>query len=103
MRLTEPTDFEILEILADGGRNTAANISVALDKDRGYTNTRLPHLADYGLVKRIGPAPKSGLYEITPKGRIVLEFIDQYGDPEVDFDELIAEQLSDERSSASNR
>jgi hypothetical protein len=67
MKLAQPTDFEILEQLADGKRNVASNLTNHLDKDRAYLNTRFPILHDYGLVKRIGPASSSGLYEITPK------------------------------------
>lgn len=73
MRLVQPTDLELLESLADGKRDVAANLALELDKDRAYINTRLPQLEDYGLLKRIGPAPKSGLYEITDKGKQVLE------------------------------
>lgn len=67
-RLVHPTDFQILESLADGRRNTAVNLAVAIDKDRNYLNTRLPILADEGLIQRVGPAESSGLYQITPRG-----------------------------------
>jgi DNA-binding PadR family transcriptional regulator len=50
----------------------AANLAIELDKDRAYVNTRLPQLEAYGLLERVGPAPKSGLYEITPKGKEVV-------------------------------
>ena len=93
MKLAVPTDFEILQALSDGKRNTAANLSYILDKDRSYINTRLPVLADYGLVDRIGPAPNSGLYEITEKGQAVIEHQDRYREEDVDFDALIEEQL----------
>lgn len=93
MRLAEPTDFEILEALADGKRNTAANLSYILDKDRSYINTRLPILADYSLVDRVGPAPNSGLYEITKRGTEVIDIRDSAMDPEIDFDARLAERL----------
>lgn len=80
--------MEILEALADGKRNTAANLAHILEKDRAYLNTRLPVLADYGLIDRIGPASKSGLYEITEKGRIVAE----HRGEDVDYDELLEQQ-----------
>lgn len=99
MKLAVPTDFEILEALSDGNRNTAANLSYILDKDRSYINTRLPVLADYGLVERIGPAPNSGLYEITDKGLVVLDNQDSYREQDVDFEALIESEL--ESSSAS--
>ncbi|WP_256545968.1 winged helix-turn-helix domain-containing protein [Halobellus inordinatus] len=93
MKLAVPTDFDILEALSDGRRNTAVNLSHILDKNRSYINTRLPVLADYDLVERVGPAPNSGLYEITEKGRVVVEQRDQYRTEGVDFDELVAEEL----------
>lgn len=93
MKLAVPTDFEILEALADGRRNTAVNLSYILDKNRSYINTRLPILADYGLLVRVGPAPKSGLYEITEKGHVVLEHRDRYRTDGVDFDELVESEL----------
>lgn len=61
MKLVQPTDFEILEALADGQRNNAVNVAELLDQERGYINTRLPQLADYGLVETVGPANNSGL------------------------------------------
>ena len=73
MRLVDLTDFQILEALSDGRRNVAANIAIELDKDRAYLNTRLPELEDYGLIKRIGPAENSGLYEITEVGQETLD------------------------------
>jgi predicted transcriptional regulator len=68
IRLVDPTDFQILEALSDGCRNTAVNLAVIMDKDRSYLNTRLPVLADAGLIARVGPAESSGLYQITPRG-----------------------------------
>lgn len=96
MRLAEPTDFEILEALADGKRNTAANLAYILDKDRSYINTRLPILADYDLLSRVGPAPNSGLYEITERGLAVVdirETVDSEAD--VDYDARLAERFAD--------
>ena len=93
MKLAVPTDFEILEALSDGKRNTAANLSYILDKDRSYINTRLPVLADYGLVERIGPAPNSGLYEITERGLVVLDLEESYREEDVDFDALVESEL----------
>ncbi len=91
MRLVQPTDFEILDALSDGRRNTAANIAHIIDRNRSYINTRLPILADYELVERVGPAPNSGLYEILPRGRAALEHRDKYGGNDVDFDALLDE------------
>ncbi|KAB1198155.1 MULTISPECIES: ArsR family transcriptional regulator [Haloferax] len=93
MKLAVPTDFDILEALSDGRRNTAVNLSYILDKNRSYINTRLPILADYGLLDRVGPAPKSGLYEITRKGEVVVENREKYRADGVDFDELVESEL----------
>lgn len=96
MHLVEPTDFQILEVMSvDGGkRNTAANVSHLLDKDRAYVNTRFPALADYGLVEKIGPAPNSGLYEITEKGDLLVEHQQKYRNGEIDFETLIDERTT---------
>lgn len=91
MKLVDPTDFEILEVLNDRGRNTAQNVALILDKNRGYINTRLPVLASFNLVTRIGPAENSGLYEITDRGREVLNHRDAYQD--ADFEELVDQKL----------
>lgn len=95
MRLTLPTDFEILQILSNGRRNNAINIAAHLDKNRAYVNTRLPVLADYGLLDRVGPAPNSGLYEITKKGRIVAKHRAEYENDDVDFEALIERKLAE--------
>lgn len=78
MRLVQPTDFEILAQLADSHRNNAANLAVLLDQNRSYINTRLPVLADYGLVERVGPAEKSGLYVITERGHAAVACQEAY-------------------------
>ena len=89
LELVEPTDFEILAYLAERGRNNAVNVAVALDRDRGYMNTRLGTLADYGCVRRVGPAENSGLYEITEKGEVALVHRDARHDPDADFEALV--------------
>ena len=100
MRLTVPTDFEILQILSNGRRNNAINIAAHLDKNRSYVNTRLPVLADYGLLDRVGPAPNSGLYEITAKGRVAANHLAEYEDDDVDFEALIEQKLTEEQRSS---
>ena len=89
MRLVEPTDFEILAALSDGCRNNAVNLAHTLEKNRSYINTRLPILADFGLVERVGPAANSGLYIIAERGLRALECREQYGDPDIDFAALL--------------
>ena len=77
MKLVQPTDFELLAALQDG-RNVASNLTLELDRDRAYLNTRLPELFDHGLVTKIGPASNSGLYELTDAGEAALAYRDQY-------------------------
>lgn len=93
MKLRRPTDFLILEALHEHGRNVAPNLAVHTGKSRQNVNIRLPILQDYGLVEKIGPTDRSGLYEITEKGKIVIDVRDRYGEVE-DFDALIAERLA---------
>jgi len=88
MKLRRPTDFLILEGLDDHGRNVATNLAHHTGKSRKNINTRLPVLADYGLVEKIGPAEQSGLYEITRKGRVALMYREQY-DTVDDFEALL--------------
>ena len=78
MRLTQPTDFEILDALDEYGRNVAANLALHLERDRAYLNTRMPHLLDHGLVSKVGPAESSGLYELTDRGQAALKCRDSY-------------------------
>lgn len=91
MRLVDPTDFEILDALADERRNTAKNLAVQLDRDRSYINTRLPHLADHELIERIGPAENSGLYVITDRGLAALAERDAYAH-DADFEAIVEER-----------
>lgn len=88
MRLRQPTDFLILQELEDKGRNVATNLASHTGKSRKNINTRLPVLEDYGLVRKIGPAERSGLYEITSDGKAALLYQDQYGQVD-NFEELI--------------
>ncbi len=92
MKLIDPTDFEILDALADGKRNNAANIAALTDRNRAYLNTRLPVLLDYGLVERVGPSPNSGLYVITDRGLAALEHRASAG--EDDFESLVANAVT---------
>ncbi|MFC7248279.1 ArsR family transcriptional regulator [Halomicroarcula sp. GCM10025324] len=87
VKLQRPTDFLILDCLADG-RNVAVNISEEIDKSRSHVNVRLPQLADYGLVEKVGPAKNSGLYEITELGLLAVENREKYGEVE-DFGQYL--------------
>lgn len=88
MKLRQPTDFLILEELEDKGRNVATNLAQHTGKSRKNVNTRLPVLEDYGLVQKIGPAERSGLYEITRLGKAAIIHQDEYDDAD-DFELLI--------------
>lgn len=92
MKLVQPTDFEILEALSDGERNNAINIAEMLGRERSYINTRLPALADYNLVKNVGPASNSGLYVITERGQAALRNKQAYQDNNVNFEEIISQE-----------
>ena len=99
MRLSTPVDFEILNALSNGRRNTAANLAKIIDRSRSYINTRLPVLADYGLLARIGPAENSGLYEITDKGLVAAANREAYARDDVDFDNLVERKLEQRQES----
>jgi hypothetical protein len=58
-----------------------------------YINTRLPILADYRLISRVGPAPNSGLYEISDRGLAALDNREAYNEPNVDFATLLDDAL----------
>ena len=90
MRLRQPTDFLILQELEEKGRNVATNLASHTGKSRKNINTRLPVLEDYGLVQKIGPAERSGLYEITSDGKAALLYQDQYD--KVDNFEVLLER-----------
>lgn len=92
MRLRQPTDFLILEALHSYGRNVAPNVAEITGKSRKNVNNRLPVLNDYNLVRKIGPAERSGLYEITERGRVTLQLRDQYEGAE-DFEMLVERRL----------
>jgi hypothetical protein len=92
VKLRQPTDFLILEALHTYGRNVAPNLAAITDKSRKNINNRLPVLDDYDLVRKIGPAERSGLYELTDKGRVALRLRDEY-DHSIDFDGLVTQRL----------
>ncbi|MCL9813157.1 winged helix-turn-helix transcriptional regulator [Natranaeroarchaeum aerophilus] len=92
MKLRQPTDFLILEALHAYGRNVAPNLAHITGKSRKNVNNRLPVLEDYGLVEKIGPAERSGLYEITDRGGVALRCRDEY-DSTADFEGLVERRL----------
>jgi len=95
VRLRQPTDFLVLEGLHSFGRNVAPNLAEITGKSRKNVNNRLPVLADFGLVRRVGPAETSGLYELTDRGRAAMQLREQYDEAD-DFEALIERRLSAE-------
>mgnify|MGYP006302611673 CR=1 FL=1 len=91
-----PMDFSILAELRKG-RNLAANLYMDLDASRQYINERLTLLEDYGLVDRIGPNPRAGLYELTECGDIAEEYREKYQDDTVDFESFICRKAEERR------
>lgn len=90
------TDFDILQALADGERNIAANIAIEIDANRGYINNRLSYLRSVDLVQRVGPKERSGLYQITAKGEVAAEHKEKYLNDSVDdFESFIEARLSE--------
>ena len=95
------TDFKILESLADGERNIAANIALEIDANRGYINNRFSYLLSNDLVQRVGPKEQSGLYQITEKGEVAIEHKQRYLNDEVDdFESFVEDQLSERTNSS---
>lgn len=90
------TDFKILNVLASGKRNVAANVALEIDVDRGYINSRFGYLLSEDLVERVGPKERSGLYEITLKGQVVVEHKEVYfADDSDDFESFVEQQVSE--------
>lgn len=95
MLLQLPSDRLILEELQHG-RNLGANIAEEIDRHQKTVTRRLNQLEDYGLVRNIG----RGVYEITDRGEIALEHIDEYDRKSGDFEELIEQELERRDESA---
>lgn len=91
IRLVEPTDFLVLEVLSDGRRNIAPNIAELIDQDRAYINARVKLLNDKKLIQRVGPNKSSGLYRITPLGIAALHRRDEYNHNPETFEDSIHE------------
>lgn len=104
MKLVVPTDFEILEAMSDSKRQTAPNLAEILDRERQYMNDRLADLAGKGLIKKVGPSERSGMYEITTRGRIALEHKGEYShDSAHAFRELVESELKKRELDPSNK
>lgn len=92
LRLVVPTDFRILEAMSDGKRQTGSNMGAIIGKDGKYMNGRFSDLAGEGLIRKVGPSPTSGMYEITDLGRAALELRDEYShERAADWGEVVRE------------
>lgn len=78
MRLRVPTDFDVLEILNRGKRQTPANVAAHVDKGRQYVRKRIKHLVEHGLATQVGPAPRSDMFVITARGQAALALREDY-------------------------
>ena len=88
VRRCQPTDFLVFQSLFLYGRNVGTNLAALPGKGRKNVTSRLSVLADYGLVRKIGPAEHFELYEITDKGERALPNQDRF-DAVADFESLI--------------
>jgi len=92
LRLRNPTDFEILDLMSDGERYTPGYVAECLDRDSGYMRNRIRELAGNGLIDRVG---NSTMYILTQRGRVALELRDQYEHEEArEFGMLVDEELA---------
>lgn len=97
MKLTDPTSFQVLRVIADGRPQTATNLGEILDQDARYMSNQLNDLHKIGLVRRVGVAETSRMFEITEKGKIALEYADKYSHQRAsEFGELV-ERVLDSR------
>jgi len=92
VKLTEPTDFDILEILSEGHRETPKHLGTVLDLRNAYMSQRLRQMEDYGLVARIDD---SQMFVITELGQVALDLRDEYSHQRSqEFGMLVEEELS---------
>jgi hypothetical protein len=75
------TDIAILVALEEYGRNVALNLQHHVETDRDYLNTRLCQLAKAGVLDRIGPSERAGLYELSRTGERLVRFSDLHAPP----------------------
>ena len=97
VKLVVPTDFDVLEAMSDGKRQTAPNLAELTERSSRYMNNRLAALAGAGYVRRVGPSDRSKMYVITEKGQRALEHRDLYDhDLAGKFDKMAEGDLSPE-------
>ena len=92
VKLTEPTDFDILEILSKGHRETPKHLGTLLDLRNAYMSQRLRQMEDYGLVGRIND---SQMFVITELGQVALDLREEYSHQRSqEFGKLVQEELA---------
>jgi DNA-binding transcriptional ArsR family regulator len=67
-----PTDEEILEVLASGNRETTSTLASKLDQNNAYISNRLKKLRDNGYIERTYNDGAIGPHQITADGRALL-------------------------------
>lgn len=67
-----PTDEEILEVLAGGHRETTASLASKLDRNTAYISNRLKILRDNQYIERTAADGDTGPHQITTEGRALL-------------------------------
>lgn len=67
-----PTDEEILEVLASGNRESTSSLASKLDRNNAYISNRLKTLRDTGYIERSDNDGSVGPHQITADGRALL-------------------------------
>jgi predicted transcriptional regulator len=92
LKLTDPTDFDILSFMNDGKRHQPPEIAAAIGHKDQYVRNRISNLRGLGLVENI---PNSSMYVLTEKGRVTLDLQDQYDHSRTqEFAREVEEELS---------
>jgi hypothetical protein len=96
MRLTEPIEIWILDVMADGGAYNPVRVLYEIEQEhdysddwgREYVGQRMARLRDLELLERVCP-DNSGLYRISELGETALEVHRETGETEFSFAELM--------------
>lgn len=93
LKLTLPTDFEILQYMADGKRHQGNEIAAGIGKDDQYVRNRLPELRGHGLIQKV---ENSTMYVITQKGQVALDLRNEYAHGKTrEFAELVEKGIEE--------
>lgn len=72
-----PMDQQLLELTANGKRQTPKNAAAILDVKSTYVSSRSRSLIRRGYARDPGPRDRSGMFEITDVGRVAAHRIDK--------------------------